>query len=118
MISKPTIFPSHPLWGALFETAVVMDIIKKCTELTYPPALYHWRTHAGAEVDLELDNIYYPIEIKGTSRVSRKDTRGITAFRDTYPSLHIGSGLVIYLGDNIYPLSKNDYALPFNVYLK
>ncbi len=64
---------------------------------------------------LQLDNTYYPIKIKGGSHVSRKDIWGITAFRNTYPSLRIGSGLVIYLGDKIFPLTENDYALPFNV---
>jgi predicted AAA+ superfamily ATPase len=118
MISKPDIFPGHPLWGALFETAVVMDIIKKIGEISYPPELYHWRSHAGAEVDLILkaDNRYYPIEIKGTTQVSRNDTRGITAFRRTYPDLNIVSGLVICLADRMFPLSENDYAVPFNVY--
>lgn len=117
IISKPGIFPAHPLWGAIFETAVVMDILKKITELSYPPALYHWRSHSGGEVDLimEIDNNYFPIEIKGKSLVSRKDTTGITAFRKTYPDLNIKPGLVICLSDKLQKISDNDYSLPFTL---
>jgi predicted AAA+ superfamily ATPase len=116
-ISSPSALSGHPLLGALFETAVVAEIRKMCTLLSPPPLLYHWRSHGGAEVDLllERDGRLFPIEIKATSRPSRSDTRGITAFRETYPRLRISKGLVIAPTEAVLAVSENDYAMPWDL---
>jgi hypothetical protein len=117
VISSPDGVLHHPAWGHLFESMVSMDIIKKINVLPFKPAVYHWRSHSGGEIDLllELNGKYYPIEIKSNSRPSRKDTTGITAFRKTYPHLHIMPGLVIAPTDKVLKISDNDYALPYNL---
>lgn len=116
-ISTPQAVNTSPLWGALFETAVVNEIRKQLLWMTAGCNLYHWRSHAGAECDLilERDGIYFPIEIKAKTKPSRSDTTGITAFRNAYPHLQIANGLVICLAENSYPLSEHDYALPWHV---
>lgn len=116
-IGSPQSIGSHPLWGAIFETAVVNEIRKQLLWMATPFNLYHWRSHAGAECDLiiEKDHIYYPIEIKSKTHPTRADTTGITAFRKTYPQLSIAKGLVICLAETSYALSENDYALPWHV---
>lgn len=115
-ITTPHAMGGHPLWGALFETAVVNEIRKQCACMPTPPATYHWRSHGGAECDLllERDGILYPIEIKATSRPSRSDTSGLKAFRSTYPSLKIAPGLVIAPTERFQQLSENDYAMPWD----
>ena len=82
------------------------------------PKLYHWRTHAGAEVDIiiERDGIYYPVEIKAKSNPSRTDTSGISAFRNTYPNLTISHGLVVSPCESFMKISDNDYRIPWNAY--
>jgi uncharacterized protein len=112
-VSSPQAISSHPSLGALFETFVVNDIRKQCQALSTKPNLYHWRSHGGAEVDLiiEMDGIFYPIEIKAKSHPTKKDTRGITAFRKTYPNLNIGKGLVVAPADSFYAINSNDYVL-------
>ncbi len=117
-ISSPTAIASHPLRGSLFETAVINEIRKQILWMGTNINLYHWRSHSGAECDLilESDGVYYPIEVKASSRPTKGDTSGITAFRKTYPTLSIASGLVICLGDSFYKLSENDYALPWNTF--
>jgi len=116
-ISTPNALSSSPLWGAIFETAVINEIRKLLFWTGTTCNLYHWRSHAGAECDLiiEKDNVYYPIEIKAKSHPTRSDTSGITAFRKTYPKLNIANGLVLCLSEHSYKLSENDYALPWNV---
>lgn len=118
-ISSPTALLGHPKLGALFETYVVNDILRQLPLVKGNPAIYHWRTHAGAEVDLilELDNIYYPIEIKCKKRPTISDTVGIKAFRETYPNLNIAPALVICSIDSITPITNNCYAIPFNASL-
>ena len=55
MISTNKAIGGHPLWGALFENAVVCEIRKQCFLITTPPRMYHWRAHSGAKFDLILE---------------------------------------------------------------
>jgi predicted AAA+ superfamily ATPase len=107
----------HPMTGALFETAVISEIRKLMTPLSRKAALYHWRIHSGSEVDLilERDGILYPIEVKLTSRPTRKDARGIRALRENYPDKSIAPGLIIAPAERLEQLSETDYALPWNL---
>jgi len=116
MLSSSQALGGHPIPGALFETAVVAEIRKLAATLTTPPALYHWRSHGGGEVDLvlERDGRLHPIEIKLTTRPTRGHTRGITALRRTYPELEIAPGLVICATDHLQRLSDTDWALPWD----
>jgi predicted AAA+ superfamily ATPase len=116
MISTPQTLGGHPLAGALFESAVVAEIRKLSATVATPPAMYHWRTHAGAEVDLllERDGRLFPIEIKLNTKPGRAATSGITAFRDTYPQLNIAPGLVICPCEKVQRLNNTDYSLPWD----
>ena len=116
MLSTPKSIESHPLAGALFETAVVSEIRKLCSKLATQPRLYHWRSHGGAEIDLilERDGVFYPFEIKMTSNPSRDDTKSITAFRKTYSKLNISPGIVICPTQNFNKISDNDFTLPWD----
>jgi predicted AAA+ superfamily ATPase len=116
-ISSPEAIITSPLWGPLFETAVVNEIRKQLLWMATGCNLYHWRSHSGAECDLimERDGVYYPIEIKAKTKPTRGDTTGISAFRNAYPDITIASGLVICLAEKAYKLSENDYALPWNI---
>lgn len=64
-VSSPQALAGHPLFGALFETAVVAEIRKLVAAASVRANLYHWRSHGGAEVDLvlERDGTRFPIEI-------------------------------------------------------
>lgn len=116
-ISSPQNLLGHPKLGALFETCVVNDILCQLALVNGNPAIYHWRSHAGAELDLliEIDNIYFPIEIKCKTRPTKTDLRGIQAFRETYPMLTLAPSLVICAIDCIQALDKDCYAIPFDL---
>ncbi|MBI5015522.1 MAG: ATP-binding protein [Deltaproteobacteria bacterium] len=119
-LSTPNALASHPAWGALFETAVFAEIRKALSILSPRPAVYHWRSVGGAEVDLllERDGILYPLEVKAVSRPSRRDTSGITALRKTYPDRRIARGLVIAPCEALIPLSETDWAMPWDAMLR
>lgn len=70
----------HPLFGALFETAMVCEIRKTLALMGGSANLYHWRASTGAEVDciIERDGWLHPIEIKLTAQPTCKRQRGIT----------------------------------------
>lgn len=77
---------------------------------------YHWRTHAGAEVDivLERDGLFYPIEVKAAGNPSRHALSGIRAFRKTYPHLKIAPGLVVCPCERFRKISNRDYLMPWD----
>lgn len=118
-ISTPSAIASHPAWGALFETAVFAEIRKAVALMSPRPVIHHWRTGAGAEVDLllERDGTFFPIEVKAASRPSRGDTAGITAFRKTYPGLKVAKGIVVAPCEALTALSERDWAMPWDAVL-
>lgn len=85
-------------------------------QLDAPPSAYHWRTGGGAEVDLvlERDGRLYPNEVKCKSNVTGHDTRGLRAFRDTYPHSDVMAGLIVYAGRECYRVDRHTIALPWN----
>jgi len=96
-ITSPDALGGHPMAGALFETFVVSEIRKLCAAMARKPALDHWRSHSGGEVDrvLERDGVLHPIEIKLASRPTRNDARGFASFRANHPRQRIAPGLFI-----------------------
>ena len=108
---------AHPRLGALFETMVVQDILKQLPFVEGKPAVYHWRSHSGAEIDLliEINNQFFPIEIKCKSNPTARDAVGIEAFRATYPTLNIAPGIILACVSHIYPVTHNCFAVPFDL---
>ncbi len=117
MISTKDALGGHPLWGAIFENAVVNEIRKQCYFLPTPPRMYHWRIHSGPECDciLERDGKFYPVEIKAKTRPTRSDAKGIQAFRKYHPNLNIQKGLVIAPAEEIYAITENDVVIPWDI---
>jgi len=116
-ISSPQALADHPALGAIFETAIVGEIRRLISVLSPKPALHHWRSHGGAEVDLilERDGVIYPIEVKIKSRPTRGDARGIAALRATHPELRISRGLVVSASAEMTPLTRDDHAIPWDL---
>ena len=115
-ISSPQALAGHPLFGALFETAVVAEIRKLVAAASVRANLYHWRSHGGAEVDLmlERDGTLFPVEIKLTARPTASDAGGIAAFRRTYPAASIAPGLVLCACERPLRLTDDNLALPWD----
>ncbi|MCK4641176.1 MAG: ATP-binding protein [Candidatus Marinimicrobia bacterium] len=115
-ISTPETLSGHPLLGALFETFIFMEIHKRFAAASRTPNFYHWRTHAGAEVDLimEIDGIFRPVEIKCKSSISITDARGILQFRKTYPKLRHGPAFIIAVVDKAFRLADDIFVIPFD----
>lgn len=115
-ISSPEALANHPSWGHLFETFCINMIIAQSQMLGFDLNFFHWRSSGGAEVDLilEVNNIFYPIEIKGKTALNKYDARGLKAFRESYPHLKIAKGLILYPGKEAYPVDKDTLAIPWH----
>ncbi len=116
-LSSPQALGSHPLFGPLFETALVCELRKQAATLATPPAFHHWRTAGGAEVDviLERDGVLFPVEIKLTTSPGKRATSGIDAFRTAHPHRTVGHGLVLCAVDSPRWLSDTVLALPWQL---
>jgi predicted AAA+ superfamily ATPase len=106
----------NPITGALFETAVAGEIKKLSGSSLHPISMYHWRSYSGAEVDLilEQNGTLFPIEVKLTANPSKKDTTGMSIFRQTYTDKPVAPGLVICPCGRFEKISANDYSLPWD----
>lgn len=116
-ISSPEALAVSPLQGAIFESYCFNMIKAFCGALTLTPNFYHWRTLAGAEVDIivELDGKFYPIEVKSTTNITKSDIKGLESFQNSYPKLNIQNAIVIYAGQEIYRVKDNIIAMPWNL---
>jgi hypothetical protein len=113
-VSSPSALADHPAQGALFESYVVMEILKQAQGLDAQPQAWHWRSSAGAEVDLllERDGAFIPIEAKLAARPSRRDASGLAAFAATYPKIRIGPRIVVHGGGEGYLIDEHTAAVP------
>lgn len=112
-IPSPESLLTSPAFGSIFESWGAGFIHRQLQRLPLIPVMYHWRTQNGAEVDVVLDygGKLFPIECKATTRLSKHDTRGIQAFRDTYKNAQ--PGIIMYGGKDAYRLSEHALAIPW-----
>jgi predicted AAA+ superfamily ATPase len=116
-LSSPEAVLVSPLLGALFETYVITGIGRQIAGMRIQPARYHWRTLAGAEVDLvlELDGRLWPFECKASTRIGGHDTAGIRAFRKTYPGLADTPAAIVAPVPEPRRLGEDIWALPYDL---
>jgi hypothetical protein len=101
--------------GAVFETAVIGEVLKTYTHRGETPQLFFWRSSAGREVDLLVDTgrMLIPIEVKlsATPRPAMADT--ILSLKRDLGS-RVGPGYVVHPGDIQLPLAPGVKAIPFS----
>jgi len=111
--------PEHaatgPMGGAIFETAVLTEIIKTIIHRGQEPQIYFWRTAAGAEVDIvvaEADRLI-PLEVKLSATPRPPMARNLRAFQKNLQD-RAAPGYVIHPGEVRLPLAPGVTALPFS----
>ncbi len=115
-ISTPRALESHPLLGAVFETAIAGEIRKGAGLLSTPPRVFHWRSHGGAEVDflIEYDGRLHPIEAKLRSQPARSDASGIRALTATYPKARFAPGLIVAPAPRFQQAAEDVFVIPWD----
>ena len=71
-------------FGKAFEHFVLMEIVAYRSYAGKDFMINFWRTKSGLEVDFVLNAGEIAIEIKGTSRIDKKDMNGLNAFNEVY----------------------------------
>lgn len=102
------------LLGPLLESFVALELRKQMTWSATQPVLHHFRTQAGQEVDLLLEDAagrIVGIEIKAGATVQERDVR---ALRDLGEELgkRFVRGVILYTGERAVPFGARLMALP------
>lgn len=104
----------HAAMGRLFETFVVMELLRQAGWQDEPVRLYHYRDKDGREVDLILerrDGAVIGVEAKAAASVGPSDFRGLTRMRDALGE-RFRAGVMLYTGANTVPFGDRLAAVP------
>lgn len=98
--------------GNSFEGLVLEELMSAAGLTLKSPKFYFWRTQAGAEVDLLIQEgeRIYPIEIKHGITVNQYDTAGL---RQCMKDLKLDRGFIITRSESVVSLGKGIYILPW-----
>jgi hypothetical protein len=105
---------SGPMGGAIFETAVLGEVVKTLVHRGEEPLVHFWRTSSGDEVDIvvEAGTRLVPIEVKLSSTPRPEMAAGIARLRDALGA-RVADGYVVHGGEARLPLSPGVTAIPF-----
>jgi predicted AAA+ superfamily ATPase len=105
--------------GAMFETAVLDELLRWASWQPEPPSHHFFRTHAGREVDfvLHAPNRVLAIEVKASQRAHRTDARPLSEVLGAVAIRGVARdasrlGLVVTRGREVEPLAPGVWAVP------
>ena len=102
------------LLGHVMENFVAMELTKQLGWSERRCKLLHFRTDAGAKVDLVLEDRMgrlVAIEVKCTHALRKRDFRGLETLAELTGQRFV-RGVVLYAGAAVVPFGKGLYALP------
>jgi predicted AAA+ superfamily ATPase len=105
---------AHPRMGQSWESTVIETLLRGLAAAGVDVRAYHYRTGAGAEIDLVLEGEFglLPVEIKHSSR---SDARSLRALRDFVTERGCHYGIVINNDETVRQLDDKLIGLPFAV---
>jgi predicted AAA+ superfamily ATPase len=106
--------PGEPLSGPLLENFVIMELRKQVSWHEEQPALYHFRTPKGIEVDVVAEfeeGEVIGVEVTRSQTVTGADFRGLHELA-TLAGKRFRAGLVLYLGRRVVPFGPKLAAVP------
>jgi len=104
------------LAGGLFETFVVMELIKQASWSTTPVELFFYRDSDKREVDLVVESAsgdVVAIEAKAAAATTASDVRGLRVLRDKLGE-RFKTGVVVYSGEHTLPIEDRIWAIPIS----
>ena len=104
------------LAGGLFETFVVMELIKQASWSTTPVELFFYRDTDKREVDLVVESAagdVVAIEAKAAAVTTASDVRGLRLLREKLGQ-RFKTGVVVYSGAHTLPIDDRIWALPIS----
>jgi uncharacterized protein len=104
----------HPVVGALWETHVVMQVVKYFFSSGKANPLWYWRTSHGEEVDLliEKGGRFIAVECKYAASVGQGASKGLRAFAKGHGEKSVMAGYIASRTSRSYPLSDHVSVIP------
>lgn len=104
----------HPVIGAIWETHVIMQVVKHYASKGRNIPLWFWRTVHGAEVDLliEQGGRFIVVEAKFSETPDKSALKGIKSLQKFYGSESIMAGFIASRTGTPYPLDTDVSAVP------
>ncbi len=102
------------LLGPLLESFVAAELRKQTGWSESRPVLHHFRTHAGQEVDIVLEDArgrVVGIEVKAAATVTGADLNGLRSLAEIAGKAFV-QGIVLHLGPSSIPFGSNLVACP------
>lgn len=100
--------------GMLYETFVVMEIVKHATWSTTPVELFFYRDADKREVDLVIESAsgdVVGVEIKSATSANASDARGLRLLREQLGA-RFKAGVIVYSGEHTLPIDDRIWAMP------
>jgi len=104
------------LAGMLFETFVLMELVKQATWSATPVELFFYRDADKREVDLVIESAsgeVVGVEAKAAATVAASDARGLRLLRDKLGA-RFKTGIIVYSGEHTLPLGERLWAVPIS----
>lgn len=102
------------LLGRMLESFVVGEIRKQISWASTGTSLHHYRTSAGSEVDIVLEDrkgALCGIEVKASASVGASDFTALKTLKEQFPD-RFKAGVILYLGDQVLPFGDGLWLLP------
>jgi predicted AAA+ superfamily ATPase len=115
-VTEASLDDAVALHGRLLENFVAMELRKQIAWSQTCPAIYHFRSHSGQEVDLLLEDPagrVVGVEVKASSTVRAEDFAGLRAVSQLLPD-RFHRGILLYTGRETVPFGPRLHALPVN----
>jgi predicted AAA+ superfamily ATPase len=115
-VSEKDVLENIALAGRFAETFVGCELLKQIEWSERRPALLHYRTGAGAEVDFVLEGEGHRlvgIEVKLARALGAEDFRGLRSLAED-AKLRFAGGVVLYTGDRVLPFGDRFWAVPLD----
>lgn len=106
--------------GHILENFVVAELMKQITWSQTQPRVFYYRTAAGQEVDVVLENAagkIVGIEVKSAATVTARDFKGLQDLSAALGERFL-RGLLLYPGPNTVPFGNKLYAVPLSALWK
>ncbi|HYM55588.1 MAG TPA: ATP-binding protein [Solirubrobacteraceae bacterium] len=104
------------LAGMLFETFVLMELVKQATWSATPVELFFYRDTDKREVDLVIESAsgdIVGIEAKSAATATASDARGLRLLRDKLGP-RFKAGIIVYSGEHTLPVGDQIWAMPIS----
>jgi hypothetical protein len=101
-------------FGAALENFVLMEIVKQAELDPSRPAIHHYRTAEGSEVDIVIvprNDPVCAVEVKAAATLTSRDSQGMRGLAEALGD-EFGAGVVLHTGDEAVRLAPKIWALP------